>query len=168
MSKFALNTALVVLAFTTVFGGILVLLGGIHFSWGRISRGRFLLVLGIGFTALGLASKLAAATLNAGTPLSVLVPLTTTLTGIGLLLELTISINVALAIFNLIPVPPLDGSRVVDGLIPARLRPQWENFSRFAPFLLLGVMIFGGVLISGPSRVAHEWLNSLLRFIVTI
>ncbi len=67
---FALYGALVVLAFTTTFGGVLVLLGGIHFSWGRVDRGRFLVSLGVGLSALGIMRSMAFATLNTGTPVS--------------------------------------------------------------------------------------------------
>lgn len=80
--------ALIILGFTTYFGGIFVLLGGLHFSWGRVSRGRFLVGLGIGVSFLGLIGRLARATLTTGTPLSELVPLTTTLTGLGILFGL--------------------------------------------------------------------------------
>lgn len=88
--------------------------------------------------------------------------------GVSLLLQFGIAINVTLALFNLIPIPPLDGSRVVDGLIPARLRARWEGFTRLAPFLLLGVIFFGGTLIDGPRQVAHQLLGSLLHLIVSI
>lgn len=52
---FVLNLMLSLLAFTSVFGGILVLIGGINFLWGKVSRGKFLLGLGVGFSAIGLA-----------------------------------------------------------------------------------------------------------------
>src|SRR5256885_8518311 len=48
---------LTILGFTTVFGGIFVLLGGLHFSWGRIGRGRFLTGLGLGVSLLGLVGR---------------------------------------------------------------------------------------------------------------
>jgi len=85
---------------------------------------------------------------------------------VRLLLVEMIGINVLLALFNLIPVPPLDGSRIVDAFIPTRLRPQWEAFTRLAPFLLIGVMIFGGRLISGPSRLVFSLLQRLVDAIV--
>jgi Zn-dependent protease len=78
-----------------------------------------------------------------------------------------IGVNVSLALFNLLPVPPLDGSRVADGLMPLRLRPAWESFTRLGPFLLLAVILFGGSLLSGPSHVAFGWLNALLQLIVS-
>ncbi len=81
------------------------------------------------------------------------------------LLVLTITINVGLALFNLIPVPPLDGSRIVDGLMPVRLRPQWEAFTRVAPVLLIGIFFFGGRLIAGPSRLFLGLLQRLLDVI---
>ena len=73
--------------------------------------------------------------------------------GIGELLIMAIQLNISLAVFNLLPVPPLDGSRVVEGLMPYRLRPMWEQFQRFGRFALLGLVLFGGFLISGP--IAH-------------
>jgi Zn-dependent protease len=81
------------------------------------------------------------------------------------LLSRVVLLNVGLALFNLIPIPPLDGSRIVDWLIPYRLRPQWEVVERFAPFLLIGVFIYGGRLISGPYRVVVDLLESLLHAI---
>jgi len=50
-------------------------------------------------------------------------------------------INIALAAFNMLPVPPLDGSRIVDALLPSRLRPAWESFSRVGPILLIAAIL---------------------------
>lgn len=81
----ALRALLATFAFTTAFGAMLVLAGGWYFMQGRIGRGRFLVGFGIGLTSLSLVSKLAYATLVYGTPLAFLVPLATSLTGIGML-----------------------------------------------------------------------------------
>ena len=72
-------------------------------------------------------------------------------TGTRELIESLIGVTVLLALFNLIPVPPLDGSRIVDGYLPVRFRPAWERVTALAPFLLIGVFFFGGRLIAGPS-----------------
>ena len=88
----------------------------------------------------------------------------------GALLQLILmmmQINVALALFNLIPIYPLDGSRIADGLMPERLRPQWEKFCRVAPFLLIAVFIFGaGFLIERPAKLLISWLIALVNGIV--
>src|SRR6267143_3189334 len=60
--------ALALLGFTTYFGGIFVLLGGLHFSWGRIGRGRFLMGLGLGVRVLGLIGRLSRMILTTGKP----------------------------------------------------------------------------------------------------
>ncbi|MGI0148912.1 MAG: hypothetical protein ACREDF_05215 [Thermoplasmata archaeon] len=84
-----LLVVLTLLGFTTYFGGIFVLLGGLHFSWGRVGRGRFLTGLGLGISLLGLTGRLARAVLTTGKPFGSpfveLLPLTTTLTGLGIL-----------------------------------------------------------------------------------
>jgi Zn-dependent protease len=77
-----------------------------------------------------------------------------------------IGLNVMLAHFNLLPIPPLDGSRIVDGLLPYRMRPAWESFARLAPFLLVGVIMFGGRLIAGPADFVLGMLQSLFHAIV--
>jgi Zn-dependent protease len=64
----------------------------------------------------------------------------------------TILLNVSLMVFNFIPIPPLDGSRIVDGLLPYRLRPQWEQFQRFGFLVLLALVFFGSSLLAAPIR----------------
>ncbi|HLL54549.1 MAG TPA: site-2 protease family protein [Myxococcaceae bacterium] len=86
--------------------------------------------------------------------------------GVSSLLLQMIGLNVGLALFNALPVPPLDGSRVVEGLLPYRLRDQWANIQRYAPIALIFVMFYGGRLIAGPSRYVLGLLGNLLQSIV--
>jgi Zn-dependent protease len=86
------------------------------------------------------------------------------------LLEAGMSLNLILAIFNLLPIPPLDGSRVVDGLISRRFRPAWESFARFSPIVLLLVIVAPGVvgcsLIDWPYRQSVGLLHKLAYLII--
>jgi len=76
-----------------------------------------------------------------------------------------IQMNVVLGIFNLLPVPPLDGSRIVDAFLPARFRPAWATFSRFSIFALLLLVFFGWRLIGGPINAAIGWMIHLASLI---
>jgi len=54
------------------------------------------------------------------------------------------SLNVILGIFNLVPIPPLDGSKVLQSLLPASFEPGFEALERFG-FVLLILAMFTGV-----------------------
>lgn len=85
--------------------------------------------------------------------------------GLEFFAKIMVVANVGLALFNLLPVPPLDGSKVLEGLLPQRLLAPWQRVLALGPFLLLGVIFFGGRLISGPT---HFVLGLLERFIATV
>jgi len=85
--------------------------------------------------------------------------------GISSLLTMLIVINVSLAIFNLIPIPPLDGSRVVDGLIPYGWRPLWESIVRLSPVLLIAVIFFSSSIITGPATFVVGLLTRVITAI---
>jgi Zn-dependent protease len=74
--------------------------------------------------------------------------------------------NVSLAVFNMLPIPPLDGSRVVEKFLPYRMRDTWEKVVQFSPFLLIGVLFFGRDLISGPAAYILGLIQGLVRGIV--
>jgi Zn-dependent protease len=61
-----------------------------------------------------------------------------------LLLFICMYINIVLLVFNLIPIPPLDGSRVVEGLLPDKYSEQYSSLRRYG-FILLLVLIYFGV-----------------------
>ncbi len=71
-------------------------------------------------------------------------------------------VNVVLAAFNLIPVPPLDGSAVVERLLPDRWLPAWAQLRQYSMgLLLLLVFVLPGVL-GRVFAVAQQWWLTLL------
>lgn len=78
------------------------------------------------------------------------------------LLEMALQINVGLSLFNLLPVPPLDGSRIAERLVPARFQGAWDTFARASPFLLVAVFVLGGRLLAGPRSFAFNLLDRVI------
>ncbi len=63
-----------------------------------------------------------------------------------------IQINLVLALINLIPIPPLDGSRIVTGLLSNRLAWQYNKLERYGFFILIALLWTGGLgyILGGP------------------
>ena len=54
-----------------------------------------------------------------------------------------IIMNLSLAFFNMIPLYPLDGSHIAEGLLPYRTVLKYKEIERYSPFILLGLIIMG-------------------------
>ena len=69
---------------------------------------------------------------------------------IAMFLVIGIYSNLGLAIFNLLPIPPLDGGRIVVGLLPNRLAYRFARIEPFGFFIVIGLMVAGllGFLIN--------------------
>jgi Zn-dependent protease len=73
------------------------------------------------------------------------------------LLTFTI-INLALAFFNLLPIPPLDGHKIVRAILPKRIRYYWEELERFSIILLI-LLIFP---ITASGSIAGLFISTAI------
>jgi Zn-dependent protease len=79
-------------------------------------------------------------------------------------LTVIVQLNILLAAFNLLPIPPLDGFSVLVGLVPQPLADQLNELRRYGPFLLMGIFLLlwlipqGAIIITGPA----QWVIELL------
>lgn len=70
----------------------------------------------------------------------------------------TIRINAILAIFNLLPIPPLDGSKILSGLLPPAQAIAYDRMAAYGPVLLLLLLILVPGVISGLVSPPVNWL----------
>ena len=69
--------------------------------------------------------------------------------------------NTALGLFNLLPIPPLDGSHVLENILPPKASIRYREIGRFAPLILFGILMADrflhigivGKLLDAPIRI---------------
>lgn len=79
--------------------------------------------------------------------------------GLSLALDffrILILLNIGLGIFNLIPFPPLDGSKVLAMFLPDRLYVQWMRLERYGMIFLMALLWFG--VLDGFLMTARSWV----------
>ena len=87
------------------------------------------------------------------------------------IVEFMIYINLVLAVFNLLPVPPLDGSKLLGALLPARLYFGMMRYERVGMSVLLGLIIMGiltgynilGIIIGGSALRLFPLIDLITR-----
>ncbi|MFO6428931.1 site-2 protease family protein [Erythrobacter sp. W302b] len=155
---------------TLVVPGALALMGGPVFGWAkpvpvnalRLDNPRYGMMA---VAAAGPASNLLLALVGAvllGALAGLGVGQGTMAAGIaGTMLTTFILINIFLALFNLLPIPPFDGSHIVGGLLPRSMAAQWQKLQQIG-MLLLVVLIAATWAFPQFTLVEHTVLPPVM------
>jgi len=75
-------------------------------------------------------------------------------------LSLAISLNILLAVFNMLPIPPLDGGNVLSGLLPLKFAAMLDQVRPYGFLILYALLFTNGFyyLVVQPSNFLRSWL----------
>lgn len=74
-----------------------------------------------------------------------------------------VSVNIMLMAFNLIPIPPLDGGRIVSGLLPQQAAAAYDRIEPYGMIILLVLMVGGGLtFFVRPFLMFGQWIVNLV------
>jgi len=78
------------------------------------------------------------------------------------------TVNAAMCVFNLIPVPPLDGGRIAVSLLPRRLARAFGSIERYGLFVFVGLIVLMQLgILQGPLLLGIEYVHALFLKIAT-
>ncbi|MGE3609099.1 MAG: site-2 protease family protein [Bacteriovoracaceae bacterium] len=82
------------------------------------------------------------------------------------MLRYSVFINFILAFFNLIPLPPLDGSKMVSSFLKGEALRKYEDFARYTPMIFIGVMLlsFVGIHTLSYLLLPAQMLANFIMF----
>lgn len=76
-------------------------------------------------------------------------------------------INTVLMVFNLIPIPPLDGSKIIMGFLSYEQAAKYESFSRYGMYVLIGLLFLGSIMnYSIIGALINPFINFFLRLLL--
>lgn len=88
---------------------------------------------------------------------------------ISLIFQSTVLMNLGLGIFNLLPIPPLDGFAVLGGILPERFSPQLRALEQYGMIILIVLLftdILGKVLFPAVNGIAYAF-QAIIALILT-
>jgi Zn-dependent protease len=74
-------------------------------------------------------------------------------------------INIVLAVFNMLPIPPLDGWKVLMGLLPERTALQLAAYEQYGPLVLIGILAIG---LASKASPLWTLMSPLVNFLVML
>lgn len=76
--------------------------------------------------------------------------------------------NLTLAVFNMIPIPPLDGSKILMGLLPTKQAYEFSQLEAYGPFILILLVYFGllSIVLNPLIVFVHKGLDVLSNIIL--
>ena len=79
---------------------------------------------------------------------------------VQILLDLMLRMNISLAVFNLLPFPPLDGSKVLETFLPESMQPVLATLEQYGYLILMLLMYLGvfGAIIGPVLYIVHSLL----------
>lgn len=102
--------------------------------------------------------------LVAGVILQILGPQFATGNLLGAFLSVFVSTNLVLGVFNFIPVAPLDGFRIVGGLVPEDQADEWYSLERYGFILLLFIIL----PFAGGRSILQTFIGPVISFLTGI
>jgi Zn-dependent protease len=85
--------------------------------------------------------------------------------GIGQLLSIAVTVNIGFFVFNMIPIPPLDGSRVLYSLAPEFIRRGMEAIERFGIIFIFVIVLLASSSIGVFMRTAVQFFVELFSYV---